>query len=132
MEQFDVRELHLVSQLRTRELEVQHYSVRFEQQRKAAENEASRSRTLSGQVSTFSQTETELRSQLNIYVEKFKQVGRFLTILTNGRHRPRVLLSFAFLTLTSFFRWRILSTTRTNCSSHFGKRWRRCQRRRSV
>ena len=33
-----------------------------------------RSRQLSAQVSTFSQTETELRSQLNIYVEKFKQV----------------------------------------------------------
>lgn len=39
-----------------------------------AENEVSRSRGLSQQVSTFSQTETELRSQLNIYVEKFKQV----------------------------------------------------------
>lgn len=36
--------------------------------------EASKSRQLTSQVSTFSQTETELRSQLNIYVEKFKQV----------------------------------------------------------
>ena len=48
--------------------------ARFERQRKIAENEAVRSRQLSAQVSTFSQTETELRSQLNIYVEKFKQV----------------------------------------------------------
>jgi hypothetical protein len=30
---------------------------------------------LTRQVSTFSQTETELRTQLNIYVEKFKQVS---------------------------------------------------------
>lgn len=60
--------------MRTKECEVQYSLARFEQQRKLAETEANRSRTLSTQVSTFSQTETELRSQLNIYVEKFKQV----------------------------------------------------------
>src|SRR5437762_78437 len=49
--------------------------AKFEAQKKAAEHEAARSRTLSGQVSTFSQTESELRNQLNIYVEKFKQVS---------------------------------------------------------
>ncbi len=59
--------------MRTKECEVQYNAARFEQQRKVAENETTRSRTLSAQVSTFSQTETELRSQLNIYVEKFKQ-----------------------------------------------------------
>lgn len=60
--------------MKTKECEVQYSLVRFEQQRKLADNEATRSRTFSAQVSTFSQTETELRSQLNIYVEKFKQV----------------------------------------------------------
>ena len=60
--------------MRTKECEVQYNVARYEQQRKLAENETTRSRTLSAQVSTFSQTETELRSQLNIYVEKFKQV----------------------------------------------------------
>ncbi|KAF2842714.1 hypothetical protein M501DRAFT_993463 [Patellaria atrata CBS 101060] len=35
--------------------------------------ESSKSHQLTRQVSTFSQTENELRSQLNIYVEKFKQ-----------------------------------------------------------
>lgn len=60
--------------MRTKECEVQHNLARYERERKAAENEQSRSRTLSAQVSTFSQTENELRSQLNIYVEKFKQV----------------------------------------------------------
>ena len=54
--------------------------ARAEEQRKRAEDEAKKSRTLNSQVSTFSQTETELRSQLNIYVEKFKQVG--LPLLT--------------------------------------------------
>jgi Myosin-like coiled-coil protein len=48
--------------------------AKFEAQKKAAEQEAARSRALSTQVSTFSQTESELRNQLNIYVEKFKQV----------------------------------------------------------
>lgn len=61
--------------MRTKECEVQYNLARYEQQRKIAENEATRSRTLSAQVSTFSQTETELRSQLNIYVEKFKQAS---------------------------------------------------------
>lgn len=61
--------------MRTKDYEVQYNVARYEQQRKAAENEAQRARNLSNQVSTFSQTETELRSQLNIYVEKFKQVS---------------------------------------------------------
>ena len=53
--------------------------ARAEEQRKRAEEEAKKSRTLNSQVSTFSQTETELRSQLNIYVEKFKQVSLLLS-----------------------------------------------------
>lgn len=48
--------------------------ARFEKERKTAEQELARSRALNAQVLTFSKTETELRSQLNIYVEKFKQV----------------------------------------------------------
>lgn len=48
--------------------------ARYERERKAAEQEMARSRTLNTQVLTFSKTESELRSQLNIYVDKFKQV----------------------------------------------------------
>jgi hypothetical protein len=48
--------------------------ARFERERKSAETEITRSRALNAQVLTFSKTETELRNQLNIYVEKFKQV----------------------------------------------------------
>ena len=59
--------------MRTKECEVQMSLARAEEQRKRAEDEMKKSRTLNSQVSTFSQTETELRSQLNIYVEKFKQ-----------------------------------------------------------
>ena len=75
MEQYELRELHFHGLLRTKEAEVQLSMARAEESRKRAEDEAKKSRTLSSQVSTFSQTETELRSQLNIYVEKFKQVS---------------------------------------------------------
>ncbi|KAI9668285.1 MAG: hypothetical protein M1821_001105 [Bathelium mastoideum] len=73
IEQYELREIQFQSLLRTKELEIQYQMARFEQQRKAQEIETSKSNQLTRQVSTFSQTETELRSQLNIYVEKFKQ-----------------------------------------------------------
>ena len=72
--------------MRTKECEVQYNVARYEQQRKLAENETTRSRTLSAQVSTFSQTETELRSQLNIYVEKFKQASYALYLSHSFNH----------------------------------------------
>lgn len=53
---------------------MQYNMARFDKERKAAETEITRSRALNSQVLTFSKTETELRNQLNIYVEKFKQV----------------------------------------------------------
>ena len=56
---------------------MQYHMGKFEEKRKLAEAEAARSRALNAQVLTFSKTETELRNQLNIYVEKFKQVGQF-------------------------------------------------------
>ena len=60
--------------MRTKELEVQYNMARYEKERKAAEQEMLRSKQLNAQVLTFSKTESELRSQLNIYVDKFKQV----------------------------------------------------------
>ncbi|KAI9817006.1 MAG: hypothetical protein M1826_001702 [Phylliscum demangeonii] len=74
IDQYELREIHLHSVLRWKELEVQCSLAQVEQHKKVAEQESARSRALSAQVTTFSQTETELRSQLNIYVEKFKQV----------------------------------------------------------
>ncbi len=56
--------------------------ARFENEKKAAEQEVTRSRDLRVQVATFSQTETELRSQLNVYVEKFKQVSHWCLSLS--------------------------------------------------
>ncbi len=60
--------------MRTKEIEVQWNMARYEEQKKSAEAEARRANQLNGQVLTFTKTETELRNQLNVYVEKFKQV----------------------------------------------------------
>lgn len=68
--------------MRTKELEVQYHLARYEKEKKAAEAENARSRQLNAQVQTFSKTETELRQQLNVYVDKFKQV--MLTLMTPG------------------------------------------------
>lgn len=76
VEQYELRELHMHSMMRSKDSEVQVNLAKAEEQRKRADGELAKSRTLNAQVSTFSQTETELRSQLNIYVEKFKQVCR--------------------------------------------------------
>lgn len=74
LHQYELRELHFQSLLRTKDLEIQYQIARHEQLKKAQENELSKSHQLTRQVSTFSQTENELRGQLNVYVEKFKQV----------------------------------------------------------
>ncbi|KAL6716505.1 hypothetical protein ACLMJK_006072 [Lecanora helva] len=74
IEQYEGREAHYLALSRSKESEVQLTQARADESRKRAEMETARARTLSAQVSTFSQTETELRNQLNIYVEKFKQV----------------------------------------------------------
>lgn len=74
LHQYELRELQFQSLLRTKELEVAYHMARHDQLKKAQESELSKSHQLTRQVSTFSQTENELRGQLNVYVEKFKQV----------------------------------------------------------
>ena len=60
--------------MRTKELEVQYHLSRHEREKKNAETESSKARHLQAQVQAFTKTETELRNQLNVYVDKFKQV----------------------------------------------------------
>ncbi|KAI0814352.1 myosin-like coiled-coil protein-domain-containing protein [Xylaria sp. FL0064] len=74
IDQYELRELHFHSAMRTKEIEVQWNMARYEQQKKAVEAEGNRARQLNNQVLTFTKTESELRNQLNVYVEKFKQV----------------------------------------------------------
>lgn len=61
--------------MRTKELEVQYHMARYEREKKNAEAESTKARHLQAQVQAFTKTETELRNQLNVYVDKFKQVG---------------------------------------------------------
>lgn len=75
IEQYEMREIHMASVLRSRELEIQYYIAQHDKLRKAQDAELTKSQQLTRQVSTFSQTENDLRNQLNIYVEKFKQVS---------------------------------------------------------
>lgn len=74
IDQYELRELHFHSQMRTKELEVQFNLARYEREKKNYEAELARSRQLNAQVQNFSKTEAELRHQLNVYVDKFKQV----------------------------------------------------------
>lgn len=74
IEQYELRELHFHSLMRTKEVEVQYHLARYEQQRTKAESESTKTRHLQAQVQAFTKTETELRNQLNVYVDKFKQV----------------------------------------------------------
>ncbi|CAG7918563.1 unnamed protein product [Penicillium olsonii] len=73
-DQFDSRDSQYRSLLRNKDSDIQSFASRLEDQRRAGDAEANRCRALTSQVSTFTHTEAELRSQLNIYVEKFKQV----------------------------------------------------------
>jgi len=77
VEQYEMREIQFHSLLRSKELEIQFHLAQQERLRKQQDAELNKSHQLTRQVSTFSQTENELRSQLNIYVEKFKQVRPF-------------------------------------------------------
>lgn len=77
VEQYEMREIQFHSLLRSKELEIQFHLAQQERLRKQQDAELNKSHQLTRQVSTFSQTENELRSQLNIYVEKFKQVRLF-------------------------------------------------------
>ncbi|KAL1895786.1 hypothetical protein Cpir12675_003064 [Ceratocystis pirilliformis] len=79
IEQYELRDLHFQAQLRTKELEVQYNMVRFEAQKRIAEDEVAKGRQLQSQVQGLSSSDAELRSQVNRYAEKFKQVEDTLT-----------------------------------------------------
>lgn len=74
IDQYELRELHFHSLMRTKELELQYNASKCDKEKKNADAEATRARQLNAQVQTFSKTEAELRNQLNVYVDKFKQV----------------------------------------------------------
>ncbi|KND04547.1 uncharacterized protein SPPG_00272 [Spizellomyces punctatus DAOM BR117] len=78
LEQYELREKHYNSMVKSREIEIQLLEAKLEQQRRATEEETIKGTALKAQVASFVKTETDLRKQLSIYVEKFKQVEETL------------------------------------------------------
>ncbi|ROW08925.1 hypothetical protein VMCG_03006 [Cytospora schulzeri] len=75
IDQYELRELHFHSLMRTKELELQFNMSKYDKEKKNSEVESARAKQLNTQVQTFSKTEAELRNQLNVYVDKFKQMA---------------------------------------------------------
>ena len=91
IEQYELRELHFHSLMRTKELEVQYHLARYDKEKKTAQAETTKARHLQAQVQAFTNTETELRSQLNVYVDRFRQV--FTPILNSLYGLKRTVLT---------------------------------------
>ena len=68
-------------------------SARYEQDKKALEAEKAQTRQLNSQVQAFTKTESELRGQLNVYVEKFKQVSSTRVQAIPRSHKLRLALA---------------------------------------
>lgn len=78
LEQYEVREKHFNSVVRSKDLELQLAQAKLEQQRQVAQQESAKVELLKSQLNAFSNTEAELRKQLNVYVDKFMQVEETL------------------------------------------------------
>ncbi|KAF9582797.1 hypothetical protein BGW38_010751 [Lunasporangiospora selenospora] len=79
MEQYELREKHFQSVLKSTQLELELEQARLKRQSQVAEEAKAKTDLLKAQVGTFAQTEAELRKQLNVYVEKFQQVEEALS-----------------------------------------------------
>ncbi|KAF9178789.1 hypothetical protein BGZ51_007467 [Haplosporangium sp. Z 767] len=78
LEQYDVREKHFNSVVKSKGLEVQLAQAKLEQQKQISQQESAKVDLLKSQLNAFTKTEAELRKQLNVYVDKFKQVEETL------------------------------------------------------
>ncbi|CAG8487361.1 2387_t:CDS:10 [Diversispora eburnea] len=78
LEQYELREKHFNSVVRSKDLELQLYEAKLQQQKQLTEKEIIKVNSLKGQVDTLAKNEIELRKQLNVYVDKFKQVEETL------------------------------------------------------
>nr|CAG8485339.1 12030_t:CDS:10 [Entrophospora candida]CAG8535807.1 5496_t:CDS:10 [Entrophospora candida] len=78
LEQYELREKHFNSVVRSKDLELQLYEAKLHQQKQLTDQEIVKVNSLKEQVENFTKTEVELRKQLSTYVEKFKQVEETL------------------------------------------------------
>ncbi|KAG9293690.1 hypothetical protein G9A89_019027 [Geosiphon pyriformis] len=78
LEQYELREKHYNCVVRSKDLELQLYEAKLQQQRQLTDQEVVKASSLQEQVNAFAKTETDLRKQLNVYVDKFKAVEETL------------------------------------------------------
>ncbi|KAI9229179.1 MAG: myosin-like coiled-coil protein-domain-containing protein [Piptocephalis tieghemiana] len=77
-QQYAVREKLFMAQCRSREVDVDLTKARLAREREKADLHVVTSNMLRSKIASLQQTEAELRSQLTLYVEKFKQVEETL------------------------------------------------------
>ncbi|KAG0278520.1 hypothetical protein BGZ95_003789 [Linnemannia exigua] len=77
-EQYDLREKHFNSIIKSKDLELQLAQAKMDRQKKASQEESAKVGQLKSQLQASAKTEAELRKQLSVYVEKFKQVEETL------------------------------------------------------
>ncbi|CAK7211012.1 hypothetical protein SBRCBS47491_000973 [Sporothrix bragantina] len=75
IDQYELRELHFHSLMRTKELEVQYNMARFERERKRAEGEVALSQRLNEQVQDLSRSEAKMQAEMKLILEKIEQAG---------------------------------------------------------
>ncbi|KIH90865.1 hypothetical protein SPBR_00746 [Sporothrix brasiliensis 5110] len=75
IDQYELRELHFHSLMRTKELEVQYNMARFERERKRAEAEVALSHRLNEQVQNLSRSEAKMQAEMKLILEKIEQAG---------------------------------------------------------
>lgn len=78
MEQYDLREKHFNSVVKAKDLELQLAQAKLDRQNRASQEGAVKLDLLKSQLQESTKTEAELRKQLSVYVEKFKQVEETL------------------------------------------------------
>ncbi|KAJ3029816.1 hypothetical protein HDV00_009428, partial [Rhizophlyctis rosea] len=78
LEQYDLREKHFSKVMASKDIEIQLLKAKLEEEKKNSEGEERGTQSLKAQVASFVRTESELRKQLGVYVEKFKQVEETL------------------------------------------------------
>ncbi|KAL7749807.1 hypothetical protein RI367_004683 [Sorochytrium milnesiophthora] len=74
MEQYNTREAHFASVLKSKDLELAIYRAKFEKTGLALAEKQGHGMRLEHQIVEFKKTEEELRRQLSTYVDKFRQV----------------------------------------------------------
>jgi chromosome segregation ATPase len=73
VEQYEIRERHIATQLKAKDLERALIEAKLKQQADIALQEALKAQAYKEQIASLAHTETELRNQLSIYAEKFEQ-----------------------------------------------------------